>query len=162
MIDDQKFEEAKVMINTFAEQLLSLNGGKEIPLTWKNYLVKAIRPLPGKPGRKIDYKKVTKMVKRIAFDLNNINAKRTKNHNPAEFKKRIAKEFGVSQKTVDRIKVAITKIFMDQGIHDAEMRKASIEGIAEFISNNLDTAAAKEQEVWNKRAKIISKLPPPK
>ena len=42
------------------------------------------------------------------------------------------------------------------------MRKASIEGIAEVISDNLANETAKEQEVWNQRAKNISKIPPQK
>jgi hypothetical protein len=51
------FEKAKDMINTFVAQLSELNNGEDIPPTWKNYFIKAIRPLPKKSGRKLDPKK---------------------------------------------------------------------------------------------------------
>jgi len=162
MNDDQKFKEAKNLIDTFAEQLLALSGGRKIPLRWKNSLIKAIQPLPGKPGRKIDYEKNSEIVKYIILDLDNINAERTKNHNPTEYKDKIAKKFGISRKKVDRIRVAITKTLSGQGFLDPEMREANMDGICRAISADLSAAAKKDQEVQLQRARNISKFPSPK
>jgi len=51
------------MINTFVAQLSELNNGEDIPPTWKNYFIKAIRPLPKKSGRKLDPKNTLKQYK---------------------------------------------------------------------------------------------------
>lgn len=95
MARDPKFDEARKLIEAFAERLLALNEGKKIPAHWRIYLTKALKPEPGKAGRKHNYEEVKKIVKEIFLDGDWIFQPRTKLHNPATYKRNIAAKLGV-------------------------------------------------------------------
>ena len=164
MNDNQKFEEAKDMINTLVTQLSVLNNGEDIPPTWKNYFIKAIRPLPKKSGRKLDPKKHADLVNRITDDLAKLNEGRSSDHNPAEYKDRIAIEFGISRKTVERALDDVNKTIGGDESLDPDRRKSTIEGISDHITDSLEASDREEDEVRKKRVeqnkKRIKYLPP--
>ena len=163
MNDDQKFAKAKAMINTFVEQLLALNNGKDIPPTWKNYFTRTSRPLPKKSGRKLNTKEHADMVNRIIDDLDRLNEEQTFGHT-AEYKDKIAKEFGVSRKTVDRKLDAVNKTLRGETL-DPGRREATNKGISNHLNGLLEAATKEENEIRKIRVEQYNKknrISPPK
>ena len=98
--DNNAFE----LIDSFAKELLALNGNKKIPTIWMTRLKGQLqKTLPTKPDVKRVYEKIREIVKQITLHSEEIGAKRTKHHSPTEVKNRIASELNVSRKKVDRI-----------------------------------------------------------
>ena len=123
----------------------------------KKYFIKAIRPLPKKPGRKLDPKKHTELVNRIIDDREKLNEGRSGDHNPAELKGKIAKEFGISPKTVDRALDDLNKTLEDDETLNPERKKAAIEGISAHITDSLKAWDKEEEEVRKKRVELNKK-----
>ena len=157
MNDDQKFEEAKDIINTFAGKLSALNNGEDIPPTWKNYLIKAVRPLPKKPGLKIDSEKTSNIVKCLI--QNSSITMQTLDRTSVEFKDKLAKDFGVSRRTITRIDNAITSFIRGEELAP-KMKVPIIDGVTKHWNINLDAAAEEDRAVRRIRAK--NQFPHPK
>ncbi len=128
--DNNAFE----LIDSFAKELLALNGNKKIPAIWMTRLKGQLqKTLPTKPDVKRVYEEIREVVKQVTLHSEEIRAKRTKHHPPSEAKNRTASELNVSQKQVDQIK----------GEHKQpdslapETRKLQIEGKAHFIIANV-------------------------
>ena len=128
--DNNVFE----LIDSFAKELLALNGNKKIPAIWMTRLKGQLqKTLPTKPDMKRVYEEIREVVKQITLRSEEIRAKRTKHHSPTKAKNRITSELNVSRKKVDRIK----------GEHKPldslppETRKLHIEGKARFIIANV-------------------------
>ncbi len=122
------------LIDSFAKELLALNGNKKIPAIWEARLKGQLqKTLPTKPEVKRVYEEIREVVKQITLHSEEIGAKRTKHHSPTKVKNRITSELNVSQKKVDRIK----------GEHKPldslapETRKLHIEGKARFAIANV-------------------------
>lgn len=144
MSGDEKLNKAKSLTETFAAQLLLLNGGKAIPRTWKNHLLKSLKPQPGNGGRPRDYANLEKIVEALALTEGKASMPRTKHHNPGTIKNAIAKKVGVSRKTVDR--VAAEMPFDKIAEMPADKRRAYIEGMAGAIHVQLKADDAAEAE----------------
>lgn len=139
MCDDYAFE----LIGALAKQLLALNGGKAIPLQWKNYLLKSIRSKPGKAGRKRNYAKVACLVMRLFLHWEGVRLERTKQHNPGVLKDRIAAKCGASRKTVDRIERRLTEYWSGAARLDplSPEGNAYIDGLSAAILESLRNKA---------------------
>lgn len=167
MTAESKQKAAERLIDEFAAQLLALNDGKAIPRKWKNQLLKAIKPLPAKPGSKRDYGKVAKAVELLALSAGDVRQPRTKHHNPAVAKDKIASAVGVSRKTIDRIDADRPEFMSELEQLDnlsPELRKAYIDGISQAICERLrERDAIKRQEnVQAVRRRTRQMLPPDK
>lgn len=155
---DSKLGEARKLIDCFARQLLALNEGKEIPLPWKNYLLKAIKPLPGKRGRKHDYEQVAEIVKALAHVGPKLRAERTKQNNRKVLMDKIARDYGISRKTVERIEKDRPE-YMSELVQldslDPKMREAHLKGFRAKISQEMnaenDAEEKARQTVMQKR-----------
>jgi len=128
--DNNAFE----LIDSFAKELLALNGNKKIPAIWITRLKGQLqKTLPTKPEVKRVYEEIREVVKQITLHSEEIGVKRTEHHSPTKVKNRITSELNVSRKKVDRIK----------GEHKPldslapETRKLHIEGKARFIIANV-------------------------
>jgi len=155
MTAENKQRAAERLIHEFAAQLLALNDGKAIPRTWKNQLLKAIKPLPAKRGRKQDCDTVVEAVKLLALSGGDVRRARTKHHNPATVKDRIAAEVGVSRKTIERIDADRPELMSELkrlDDLDPELRKAYIDGLSEAVCERLRENDAKEQEARKQAA----------
>ena len=98
--DNNVFE----LIDSFAKELLALNGNKKIPAIWMTRLKGQLqKTLPTKPDVKRVYEEIREVVKQVTLHSEEIRAKRTKHHPPSKAKNRTASELNVSQKKVDRI-----------------------------------------------------------
>jgi hypothetical protein len=98
--DNNVFE----LIDSFAKELLALNGNKKIPAIWMTRLKGQLqKTLPTKPDVKRVYEEIREVVKQVTLHSEEIVAKRTKHHPPSKAKNRTASELNVSQKKVDRI-----------------------------------------------------------
>ena len=153
--NDQKFNEAKDMIDKFVVQLLELNNGENIPPTWKNYFIKAIHPIPKKSGRKLDLKKHADIINRLIDDLRIINDEQEFGHS-AEYKDKIANEFGVARKTIDRKIDAINRLFDDKAL-DPDLKKVTIEGVSDHICDRIEADEKEEEKVKQKRVELFNK-----
>lgn len=147
MSTNEKQKIAERWIDDFAAQLLALNNGKVIPLQWKNRLFKAIKPSP-KRTRTRDSEQVTNAVKLLVLSRHEVSKGRTKHHNPATSKDKIAKAVGVSRKTIERIWDDLDQL---ESL-DLEQRQASIDGIAAALAESLQAKwevehKAKEQDL---------------
>ncbi len=92
------------LIDSFAKELLALNGNKKIPAIWMTRLKGQLqKTLPTKPDMKRVYEEIREVVKQVTLHSEEIVAKRTKHHPLSEAKNRTASELNVSQKKVDRI-----------------------------------------------------------
>jgi len=161
MTAENKQKAAERLIHEFAAQLLALNDGKAIPRKWKNQLLKAIKPLPAKPGIKRDYDGVAKAVKLLALSGGDVRQPRTKHHNPAAIKDQIASDVGVSRKTIGRIDADRPEYMSELDRLDdlsPELRKAYIDGLSAAICEKLERKA-QEQAM---RRRIRQMLPPDK
>lgn len=149
-LDDPKFDQAKALIDKFAVQLLTLNGDKAIPRTWKNHLLKAIaKTKAGNPGKQRDYAQVAEVVRRLTLVGDKVRLPRTKHHNPATFKDKIAKEFGISRKTVERIDKYRPEYMRELNRLDSlgpDQRKAYIEGLSDAIWESIKADDEEEQK----------------
>ncbi len=98
--DNNVFE----LIDSFAKELLALNGNKKIPAIWMTRLKGQLqKTLPTKPDVKRVYEEIREVVKQVTLHSEEIRAKRTKHHPPSKAKNRTASELNVSQKKVDQI-----------------------------------------------------------
>ena len=128
--DDNAFE----LIDSFAKELLALNGNKKIPTIWMIRLKGQLQKTSTtKPGVKRDDEETREIVKQITIHGKEISAERTKHHSPAKAKNRIASELNVSRKKIDRI------IDEDRRLDSLapETRKPHIEGKARAIIANV-------------------------
>ena len=92
------------LIDSFAKELLALNGNKKIPAIWITRLTGQLqKTLPTKPDMKRVYEEIREVVKQVTLHSEEIRAKRTKHHPPSKAKNRTASELNVNQKKVDRI-----------------------------------------------------------
>jgi len=167
MTAESKQKAAERLIEEFAAELLALNDGKAIPLQWKNQLLKAIRPAPKKKGKKQDYDMVVEVVKQLALSNGDTRRPRTKHHNPAAIKDKIAKAVGVSRKTIDRIDADRPELMSELERLDnlsPEKHKAYIDGISQAICERLRKHDAIERQTQEqaKRRRIRQMLPPDK
>ena len=135
--DNNAFE----LIDSFAKELLALNGNKKIPAIWMTRLIGQLqKTLPTKPDVNRVYEEIREVVKQITLHSEEIRAKRTKHHfkrtkhhSPTKAKHRNASEQNVSRKKVDRL----------IGEHKRpdfltpETRKLQIESKAQFIIANV-------------------------
>lgn len=140
MNPDEKQRAAESLIDEFAMKLLALSDGKAISLQWKNRLLKAIKPLPVTRGRKRDYDKVAKAVRLLALSSGQVRRARTKHHNPAVFKDKVADAVGVDRKTIERIDADRPEYMSELERLDElspELRKAYIDGISAAICEKL-------------------------
>jgi hypothetical protein len=165
MTAESKEKAAERLIDEFAVQLLALNDGKAIPRTWKNQLLKAIKPLPAKRGRKQDCDTVVEAVKLLALSAGDARRPRTKHHNPATVKDQIAEAVGVSRKTIERIDADRPEFMGELERLDSlspELRKAYIDGLSAAICVKLRAGDALEREAQEKamRRRIRQMLPP--
>ncbi len=124
----KKSAEAFSEIDAFAKKLLNLTGGRRIPRPWKSRLLRALRPLPMKRGRKIDQNVYSSIVQDLAL-LGDEAFERTKHNNPAEHMRRIAERHGVDEKTVRRIHAECPTLDRLDSL-SPEKRRARIEGLA--------------------------------
>lgn len=158
MATNKKVEEAERLIDDFAAQLLALNDGKAIPIQWKNYLLKAIKPSPAKRGVKRDYEQVTKVVKQLTLAGDKVRRSRTKHFNPAIIKDAIAKAFGISRKSVERIDddrpEGMSELDRLDHLGDPQLRKAYIDGIADAIYEALTEELRKEDVIESKAREL--------
>jgi len=128
--DNNAFE----LIDSFAKELLALNGNKEIPVIWMTRLKGQLqKTLPTKPDVKRVYEEIREVVKQITLHSEEIGAKRTKHHSPSKVKNRITSELNVSRKKVDRIKGEHKRL----DSFAPETRRLHIEGKARFIIANV-------------------------
>ena len=155
MHDDKNFEKAKQKIDKLVDQLYELNNGKAIPPAWKNYFIKAIRPLPKKSGGKLDPKKHADIVNRIINDMERIYEEQEFDHT-AIYKDKIAEEFGVSRKTIDNKINNLRKVIRDE-ILDPVKLKATIQGISDHISDSCRAEDREEEEIKKKRVEQFNK-----
>ena len=154
MHDDKDFGKAKQKIDKLVDQLYELNNGKAIPLAWKNYFIKAIRPLAKKSGAKLDSKKHADIVNRILNDMAMISHQEF--GHAATYKDKIAKEFGVSRKTIDRKINDISKFLIDE-MHDPIKLDATIQGFSDHISDSRDAEDKENEEIKKKRVELFNK-----
>lgn len=166
MATNKKVEEAERLIDNFAAQLLALNDGKAIPRQWKNRLLKAIKPLPAKRGVKRDYEQVAKVVKQLTLVGDKVRRPRTKHFNPAIIKDTIAKAFGISRKSVERIDDDRPEDMSELGrldhLDDPQRRRAYIDGIADAIGEAVKEELREEDAIENKaREKTMRRRFPP-
>lgn len=141
MSGEPALDNAKELINTFAEKLLALNDGKAIPRQWKNYLLKAIQPAPKKRGVKADYSKIVEVSKALTLNRERLAAPdRTIKDKRGDAKKAIAESQKTSIRYVERI-AKLRRQFFDGGENckplEEQKRQALIEGIAAGISHEL-------------------------
>lgn len=128
--DNNAFE----LIDSFAKELLALNGNKKIPTIWMTRLKGQLqKTLPTKPDVKRVYEEIREVVKQITLHSEEIRAKRTKHHSPTKAKNRITSKLNVSRKKVDRIKGEHKRL----DSLAPETRKLHIEGKARFIIANV-------------------------
>ena len=98
--DNNAFE----LIDSFAKELLALNGNKKIPAIWMTRLKGQLqKTLPTKPDMKRVYEEIREVVKQVTLHSEEIRAKRTKHHPPSKAKNRTASELNVSRQKVDRL-----------------------------------------------------------
>lgn len=174
MNNDTKFDEAQELIDAFAAKLLALNGGKGIPKEWKKLLREAIaKTIPGKPGKKQNYEKVTHAVKLLALAGDKVRRGRTKHHNPVKFKDEIARAVGISRKNVERIDNDRPQYFKEMqrldrfAKLDPKLKDAYIKGISAAIVEKLEArdktkAKAREDEARKIRLRFPQLIPPEK
>jgi len=146
MESNQKQEdEAFQLIDEFGAKLLKLSGGKKIPSHWKTRLVGVITPSLSTRGVKRKPVTEIEIVKQLTLNSKDVRRTRTKRHNPAVIKDEIAKNAGVSRKTVERLDndrpVKIKDVATLDSL-ESNKRQVYIEGIsaaaAERIQNNFD------------------------
>lgn len=147
----KKQKEAQELIDKFATDLRALNDGKAIPARWKNRLLKAIQPRPAKRG-KVDYERFTQVVKLLVLAGDEIRRPRTKSHNPAIIKDKIAKAYGVSRKTVERIEASIEVWFSEQWRDDPASKRRN-QAIADGHGAAISVQIQEENELEGKAAK---------
>jgi len=130
--DNNAFE----LIDSFAKELLALNGNKKIPAIWMIRLKGQLQKiLPTKPDVNRFYEGITEIVKQITLHNEESRAKRTKHHSPAKAKNRIASELNVSRKKVDRI--IVEQKWLDSLA--PETRKLHFERKARLVIANIPT-----------------------
>ncbi|MSQ54906.1 MAG: hypothetical protein EXR31_06015 [Betaproteobacteria bacterium] len=152
---DPKFDEAQKLIDEFAAQLLALNDSNAIPTPWAIYLKKALTQEARTRGRKRDYAKVAEVVKRLALVGKEVRKGRTKIHNPATIKDHIARNLGVSRKTVERIDKLRPEFMAELPKLDLlrpNVRKAVIDGLAGAISTRLSEGDERDRKARVKQA----------
>jgi len=124
------------LIDSFAKELLALNGNKEIPAIWMTRLKGQLQKiLPTKPDVNRVYEEIREIVKQITLHNEESRAKRTKHHSPAKAKNRIASELNVSRKKVDRI--IVEQKWLDS--LTPEIRKLHFERKARLVIANIPT-----------------------
>lgn len=147
MSNDPKFDEAKQLIDKFADQLLVLNGGKAISRTWKNHLLKALRPAPKKRGRKTDYAMIAAISKEVTLNRSRLAPPdRTSKDKRGKIKKAIADKHKISLRTVERIAEQRRQFLNDKPL-DEKKRRALTDGIAAAIGDSLKTKHEAELSV---------------
>ena len=154
MHDDKNFEKAKQKIDKLVDQLSELNNGEDIPLAWKNYFIKAIRPLAKKSGRKLDTKKHADIVNRILNDMAMISDQEF--GHTATYKDKIAKEFGVSRKTIDNKINDIRKVIREK-MQDPIKLNATIQGFSDHMSDSCDAEDKENEVIKKKRVELFNK-----
>ena len=152
--DNNVFE----LIDSFAKELLALNGNKKIPTIWMIRLKGQLQETsPTKPGVKSDDEETREIVKQITIHGKEISAERTKHHSPAKVKNSIASELNVHRKKVDRVLAEDGRL----DSLDPETRKLHIEGKARFIIANvlsdLDAEYRAEQAMLRKKSESSKK-----
>jgi len=155
---DKKFRTAQKLIDDFAGKLLALHDGKKIPTHWNVYLKAALAPRPQTAGRKINPAKVQQIAKALTLERESVIKPRTKHHNPAATKDRIAQETSVSRKTVDRVNDSIGEYLSNDGSLSPDRKAAIEEGIAEALAHEvLKEEAAEAQSINQQQAHRIRK-----
>ena len=157
MASDDKLTEAASLIDDFAQKLLALNNGRAIPRQWKNRLLKALKPPPAKRGRKRDITKTTEAVKLLALNAKEVRKPRDKHHNPATIKDAIARQVGVTRRTIDAIEVETRPSRITDPTSDPELQRAYIDGMAAALDERLD--ASDKAEELARREKAAKKFP---
>ena len=137
MSRDPEFDKARELINAFAARLLALNGGKKIPTPWAICLKSALTPGTQPVGRKHDPKPTKAVAKGLILAGDTVKGPRTKHHNPAKAKNRIAKEAGVSRRTVDRVMKGTLEYLRGEGAPPAAVREAICDAFAEIVMAEL-------------------------
>lgn len=153
MSSDPKFDKAQKLIKAFAKQLLALNDGRKIPTAWAISLKKTLTPKSGKTGRK--HVKAEEVVKAVMLAGDTVKQPRTKHHNPAEHKDRIAKKSGTSRRTVERRMNDITRCFTGDDTLPQETRDIVLTGssdaLAEVIRTEMDQEEKARQQIETRR-----------
>jgi hypothetical protein len=155
MNDDPKSDEAKKLIDTFAVRLLALNDGRKIPADWRRYLNTALAPKAGKAGAKRNLGKIKQVAIALLRTRHKIHLPRTKDHNPAVLKDRIAAQAGVSRKTVERI-MESKREYLTKGLEPPPgMSPIIVEAIAEVIGESIDARQKLEEDAKQKMIEAI-------
>lgn len=153
---DLQVKKANALMDECAAGLREIADGEVIPSTWKNYFIKAIRPLPKIRGIKFDTEKHAAYAKRITENRDRLNDEQEFGHT-AECKDAIAKEFGVSRKTITRDLSSINEVFAEYEMMNPERRKAAMKGITECLQASLKNTDKKEDEIRKKRVEQFNK-----
>jgi hypothetical protein len=157
MNNDTKFDEAQELIDAFAAKLLALNGGKAIPRTWKNYLLKALKPAPQRRGKEADYQKIAAISKELTLNRNRLAAPdRTRKDKRGETKKAIAGKHKISTRTVERYAETLRQPFKSSANGkppDEKKMRALIDGRVAALSN-IRTAEQRAERVAEYKASL--------
>lgn len=158
MSHDPKFDQAKRLIDEFAAQLLELNDGKKIPSTWAICLKSALKSKPRRPGVKPDYKKIAEIVKRLTLEGKKVRQGRKKHHNPADYKDNIARDLGVSRKTVERVDEMRPHFIKEINRLDSlepRKRRAVIDGLSAAICERRKASDEAKEKLRRKKQQQV-------
>lgn len=133
-VDETAELRAEKEIDAFAQRLLGLGGGR-VPRAWKHRLLKALKPTPKAPGLKLDTKRYAAIIADLALS-SRTDPENEKPTERVERRRLIAKTYGVSLRTVNRIASQYRGL---EGLDrlTPDRRKAQLEGMSAAVSENL-------------------------